>query len=87
MTEKKRIQDFALTRVVTRDVLTDAFQSLRNFFGMRLRGYEKRVQETIDSLLEEMRLRYDVFWYRLEVNPLTQGSVIIVVYGEGRENE
>ncbi len=76
------MKDFALTRVVTRDIVTDAFQSIRNLFGMRLRGYEERIQKTIDLLLEEMRLKYKVSWYRLEVNPLTKGSIVIVLYGE-----
>ena len=83
MTTKK----FALTRVVTRDVVTDAFQGIRNFFGFRLRGYEIMVNRHLKELLEEMELKYKVDWWRIEVNPLTNGSAIIVIYGEGVQNE
>jgi len=78
-------KDFIITRVVSRDVLTDMFQGLRNFFGMRLRGYEKRIKDTTESMLEEMRLRYVVKWYRISINPLTSGSIMISIYGEGDE--
>jgi len=79
--------DFHLTRVVSRDVLTDYFQWLRNFFGMRLRGYEDRINNNLSSMLNEMRLRYKVKWYKISINPLTRGSIMITIYGEGTQNE
>ena len=80
-------KDFVLTRVVSRDVLTDMFQGLRNFFGLRLRGYEKRIKETTEEILEEMRLKYIVEWYRISINPLVKGSIMITIYGYGEKNE
>lgn len=74
-------KDFILTRVVTRDLLTDSFQGFRNLFGLRLRGYEKRIKETVTKMQDEMRLRYDVQWYRISINPLTSGAIMINVYG------
>ena len=32
--------EFHIERVVTKDIITDSFQGLRNFFGLRLGGYE-----------------------------------------------
>jgi len=81
------MKDFTITQVVSRDVLTDWFQGLRNFFGMRLRGYEKRINDTLKQMLEEMRLRYRPKWHRISINPLTSGSVMITIYGEGEEIE
>lgn len=74
-------KDFVLTRVVSRDIITDIFQGLRNMFGMRLRGYEVRIKETTEKMLEEMRLKYHVKWYRISINPLTNGSIMINIYG------
>lgn len=85
MKNNKNKKDFTLTRVVSRDLLTDAFQGLRNMFGMRLRGYEKRIRETLEAMLEEMRLTYKVEWYHISINPLTSGSVMVTIYGEGEE--
>jgi len=78
----KKQKDFILNRVVSRDFLTDAFQGIRNLFGMRLRGYEKRIKQTIIEMQKEMRLRYKVKWYRVSVNPLNSGSIMITIYGE-----
>lgn len=76
---------FNLTRVVTKDIITDSFQGLRNFFGMRLRGYEKMINKNISELIEEADLKYKPLWYRLSINPLTSGSVMITIYGEYNE--
>ncbi|MCK9371174.1 YbjQ family protein [Candidatus Dojkabacteria bacterium] len=87
MARKKNIQrDFHITRIVTRDVLTDSFQSIRNMLGMRLRGYEKRLNETVEVMIEEMNLVYkNIEWYRISINPLTSGSIMIIIYGQGAQ--
>ena len=81
------MKSFSITRVVTKDLITDGFQSIRNMFGMRLRGYEKVISKSIKQMTEEMHIRYNVKWYRLIVNPLTNGSAMIILYGEGESNE
>lgn len=80
--EKKKVK-FTLSRVVTRDIVIDAFQGIRNFFGFRLRGYEKILDKHLREILDEMDIKYEVEWFRLNVNPLTSGSAMIVLYGEG----
>ena len=80
-------QKFQLTRVVTRDLITDSFQGIRNMFGLRLRGYEKVISRNVNELFKEMDLRYKVEWFRLIINPLTNGSAMIIIYGEGESNE
>ena len=79
------MKTFQLTRVVTKDVVTDMFQSLRNFFGFRLRGYEQVLNKHIEEMLEEMKLAHDVSWFRMIINPLTNGSAMIIIYGEEKE--
>lgn len=76
-------QDFSISRVVTKDIITDTFQGFRNFFGLRLRGYERMLNKSTDALIEEMNLKYNVEWWRLSINPLTNGSAMITVYGRG----
>ncbi len=75
---------FQLTRVVTKDIVTDSFQGLRNFFGLRLRGYESVLNKHINEMMKEMDLRYKVDWFRMIVNPLTGGSAMIIIYGEAK---
>jgi len=81
------MEKFNITRVVTKDILTDSFQGLRNLFGLRLRGYEKMLNKNITELTEIAELQYNIKWYRLSINPLTNGSAMITIYGEGDKNE
>lgn len=77
--------NFRIIRVVTRDVVTDFFQGIRNFFGLRLRGYESVLDKSIKEMMEEMDLKYNPKWFRMIVNPLTNNSAIIILYGMGEE--
>jgi len=76
-------EKFSITRVVTRDVITDFFQVIRNFFGLRLKGYEEIISTNISGLINEAEKKYNVSWWRLSVNPLTHSSIMITIYGEG----
>jgi len=85
MSNKK--EKFQITRVVTKDLVTDSFQGIRNLFGLRLRGYEKMLNKNLKEMTNEMELIYEVDWYRVIINPLTNGSAMIIFYGEGIRNE
>ena len=78
---------FHLSRVVTRDLITDSFQGLRNMFGLRLRGYEKLLNKHIEEIINDLKVEYTFVWFRLSINPLSSGSVMITCYGEGYKNE
>ena len=78
---------FTITRVCTKDVFTDSFQGIRNLFGFRLRGYEKMIDKHLNEVIKEMGEQYIVDWWRVSINPLTNGSVMITVFGEGLKNE
>jgi uncharacterized protein YbjQ (UPF0145 family) len=82
----KTVKRFSLTRAVTKNIVVDSFQWIRNIFGLRLRGYERMLTENTNSLMEEMNIKYpSVIWWRLSVNPLSKGSAMIVIYGEYNE--
>jgi uncharacterized protein YbjQ (UPF0145 family) len=78
--------DFSITKVYTRNVITDSFQSIRNIFGLRLRGYEKMVAQGIKEVMTEVRLKYKrIKWHRLDIESLGKQSVIITCYGETQD--
>ena len=81
------MERFSITRVVTKDLITDSFQGIRNLFGLRLRGYEKMLNKNIKEIMEQAEIEYTIKWFRLSINPLTNGSAMITVYGEGEKNE
>lgn len=76
---------FSITRVVTRNIVTDSFQGIRNIFGLRLRGYEKMIQNAIEEVTKEAELKYNILWWKLSVNPLGNHSCMIVIYGEAKD--
>lgn len=77
------MKDFSITKVVTRNIVTDGFQTIRNIFGLRLRGYEKMINNTTIEMINEARLKYQkITWYRFSINPLGNKSVMITIYGE-----
>lgn len=84
----KQEQDFTITKVFTKNIATDSFQSIRNLFGLRLRGYEKMINQGTKELLEEMSIRYsNIKWWRLSINPMIKGSVMLTIFGRGVKNE
>jgi hypothetical protein len=76
------MKNFSITRVVTKDLITDSFQGIRNLFGLRLRGYEAMINKHLKEVIKEMESKYIPLWWRLSINPLVNGSVMITVYGE-----
>jgi hypothetical protein len=83
--KENRTKQFSITRVVTRNIVTDSFQTVRNLFGLRLRGYEKMIQTAIEEITAEGYLRYKILWHRFSINPLGNKSCMIVMYGEAKD--
>lgn len=82
----RNIKQFAITRVCTKNIVTDSFQGIRNIFGLRLRGYEKMINNETKELIDEMNIRYkEIIWFRLSINPLAKGSAMITIFGEYNE--
>jgi len=76
------IKHFSFSRVVTRNIVTDMFQSIRNTFGLRLRGYETIINRTTEEMLGEMNSKYNnIKWFRLLTNPFDKDACLITVYG------
>ena len=84
---KKELTKFSITRVVTKDIVTDTFQGIRNFFGLRLRGYEQVINKHTNELIAEANIKYKTTWFRFSINPMVQGSIMITIFGEGYPNE
>jgi uncharacterized protein YbjQ (UPF0145 family) len=80
------IKKFSLTRVYTKNIVTDSFQGIRNIFGLRLRGYERMINEGQDKLIKEAEFEYkNIIWWRMTINPLAKGSVMMTIYGEYKD--
>jgi hypothetical protein len=80
---EKELKQFSETRVVTKDIITDSFQGIRNLFGLRLRGYESIINKETNKLMLDIKNIFNVKWFRFSINPLVSGSIMITLYGEG----
>jgi len=82
-TEDNKLESFSITRVTTKNIIIDSFQGIRNFLGFRLRGYESMINKHSNEVIQEANLIYNIKWFRMSINPLTSGAVMITIYGEG----
>ena len=78
------LEPFFVNRIVTRNLVEDIVESVRNRVGLRQRGYEKMVQETADELIEQVHDEYEVEWFRVDVDVVGNGAMSVNVYGQGR---
>ena len=72
-----------VTKVVSKDFLRDIWCRLQNLVGANLTSYEVMVQKGIDQIdedLDEERIELD--WFRYETTQLTNGAIVIMLYGE-----
>ena len=95
-TAKKKAQDdikikvvsnkrIHITKVVSRNFLMDIWAQFQNLVGSNLTAYERMVDkafEQIDDHLIENEI--DLAWYRHEISQLTNGAVVVVLYGEAK---
>jgi hypothetical protein len=76
-------EPFFENRIVTRSMLGDMVERVRNQVGLRQRGYEEMVDEAATELVTEVHDEYDVDWYRVDVDMMGRGAVAVTVYGQG----
>ena len=69
---------FHKTKVVSKNFFIDWVQSIRNMLGYELTGYSNIIDDTIEDLKPVLPLKY----FRVSCNQLTNGAIMITVYGE-----
>ena len=71
------------TRVVTRGLVVDIIASIKNMFGMRLNKYEDMIRKAQDDIWKEINdEKIHLKWYRYEISQLTNGAMVIMLYGD-----
>ena len=72
---------FSETRVISKNVITDFVQGIRNMLGLRLVSYEVAINNTQKELLDKYSVQ-DIKWFRLDIVQITNGAFSITIYGE-----
>ncbi len=71
------------TRVVTKFFVIDIINSVKNALGMRLTKYEDMISKAQEEIWEELKQeKIKLSWYRYEISQLTNGAMVIMLYGE-----
>jgi len=77
------METFSVTKVVTKNMFSDWFQGLRNLIGHNLKGYEKMVEKGVEECWKEITEKgIKPKWYRTSMDQLTNGAMVIHIYGE-----
>jgi len=80
------MKPITITKVVSRDFITDFIASFQNMIGSNLTGYEKMVKKGTNQIQEELlKNNINLKWYRYEITQLTNGAVSITLYGDQYE--
>ncbi len=77
------MKQYTVTKVVSRDFITDFIASFQNLVGANLTGYEKMVNKGMRQIQERLvKDNIKLSWYRYEITQLTNGAVSITLYGD-----
>ena len=78
-----KVNCITITKVVSRDFITDFIAKFQNMVGANLTGYEKMVQKGMCQIQKELdEKEIKLSWYRYEITQLTNGAVSITLYGD-----
>ncbi len=72
-------KNFHFVKVVSRNIITDFVQGIRNFLGLELKSYTEKIDITIKELLAKADKPKE--WYRIDIDEIGSGGIMIIVYG------
>ena len=80
MVKNKNIR---IIKVVTRNFIYDFIAQIQNLFGLNLTSYEKMVETAMVQIDEDLQTKgIKLDWYRYEITQLTNGAVVVLLYGD-----
>lgn len=72
-------------RVVTKFFVVDIINRVKNALGMRLTKYEDMISKAQKEIWDELKQeKVELKWHRYEISQLTNGAMVIMLYGEKR---
>ena len=75
-------------RVITKDVLTDAFARFRSIIGGRVKAYEKAIQDGIEDAYHELLIEFpNVINIKFGTTEMLNDACELIVYGEVSDEE
>ena len=77
------MKQITITKVVSRNFVLDFWSSVQNLIGENLTSYEKMADKAIEQIKQEIQQKtVELIWFRYETTQLTNGSLMVLLYGE-----
>ena len=77
------MKQITITKVVSRNFVLDFWSSVQNLIGENLTSYEKMADKAIEQIKQELKEKnIELIWFRYETTQLTNGALMILLYGE-----
>ena len=77
------MKQITITKVVSRNFVLDFWSSVQNLIGENLTSYEKMADKAIEQIKQEIKEKnVELIWFRYETTQLTNGSLMVLLYGE-----
>jgi len=76
----KADKTFHVTKVYSRNIITDWVQKIRNIFGLELTAYTNVIDQGVTELLRETPSQKK--WFKIDVEQISTGGFLIMIYGE-----
>jgi len=68
---------------MTRFFITDIIANVKNALGMRISQYEDMIKKGKKEIWDELgKEGIELSWFRYEISQLTNGAMVIMLYGE-----
>jgi len=68
------------SEIISRNIITDWIQGIRNLLGLKLKSYNNAIKETVKEITE--RIDCDLKWYRIDIEQMDKGAFLIAITGE-----
>lgn len=72
---------FHKVKVISRNIITDWIQTIRNMLGFDLKAYTNAIDKGITEIQEQIPEKTK--WYKIDIEQI-DGAFIIVIYGESK---
>lgn len=71
-----------ITKVISRNFITDFISNANNILGGRLKSYEKMIDKTLIEVNSEFNKKYPLAKdIRMEITEFTNGAMAIIIHG------
>ena len=71
-----------ITRIISKNFMTDFIANVKNILGVRLKSYERMLDNSLKECVDEFYIKYPkAKQVRIEFTEFTAGALAVIVHG------